>query len=98
MSDTTQAPLMLGQVLATPGAMGEFSVEEIAACVVRHESGDWGDINAADKARNDVARAGGSRLLSSYRFEDGRKLWIITEAENADGERLCTTVLLPAEY
>jgi hypothetical protein len=35
----------------------------------------------------------GDRLLSAYQFDDGFKVWIITEAD-----RSATTVLLPEDY
>ena len=36
-----------------------------------------------------------SRLLSAYKTLKGVKLWIITEAEDDDGHRAATTILLP---
>ena len=35
----------------------------------------------------------GARLLSAYTVGDGRRVWIITEADRA-----ATTALLPEEY
>jgi hypothetical protein len=64
----------------------------------RHPFGDWGDLEEEDKQRNEQALRNGSRILSAYTLSDGTTIWIITEAEDDDGERSHTTVLLPEEY
>ena len=61
--------------------------------MVRHMAGDWGEVDAEDKAANDLALMDGSRLLSAYTTTKGQKLWIITEAD-----RSVTTILLPSDY
>lgn len=88
----------LGQIVATPGALEAFTQGELEGCLLRHSAGDWGEISDADKRRNDVARTVGERLISSYDMLRGRRLWIISEAENDDGKRVATTALLPGEY
>jgi hypothetical protein len=40
----------------------------------------------------------GSRLLSAYRTLKGERLWIITEAADDQGHRVCSTLLRPDEY
>ena len=82
-----------GRVMGTPGALRVFTEAEIETCLDRHAANDWGDLGDADKGANDSALDDGSRILSSYRFPDGRKLWVITEAS-----RELTTVLLPEDY
>lgn len=94
----TSAVLDLGQIVTTPGAMDAFTEDEMNGCLLRHSTGDWGEISEADKHGNDAARAEGERILSSYDLPRGRKLWIITEAEDDEGKRLATTALLPTEY
>jgi hypothetical protein len=38
-------------------------------------------------------------LLSAYVLKDGKtKIWLITEAEDDNGNRAATTGLLPSEY
>jgi hypothetical protein len=81
----------LGQIVATPGTVG-FGREELIAILERHHRGDWGDVDKDDWAANDRALEEGSRILSSYQVQ-GRKVWIITEAD-----RSSTTFLLPNEY
>lgn len=82
----------LGQLVSTPGALDTFSPEFLAECLKRHAVGDWGNVCADDKVLNDEALDDGSRVLSSYE-KDGKKMWIITEAD-----RSATTLLLPDEY
>jgi len=84
---------MLGQVVATPGALEVLSREEIAKALSRHVSGDWGDLCKEDKGENELALKEGFRLLSAYKSGKGKKFWVITEAD-----RSVTTVLLPEEY
>jgi hypothetical protein len=86
-------PFRLGAVVATPAAIETFTQEEIRDAIRRHASGDWGDVTPEDRKANEQALRDGSRLFSVYRFPDGRKLWIITEAD-----RSSTCVLLPEDY
>ena len=85
----------LGTLLATPGALealedsGQAPVEFLA----RHANSDWGDVDAADAAENELSVAEGFRILSAYKTSKGVKLWVITEAD-----RSATTILLPDEY
>ena len=61
--------------------------------VVRHVTGDWGELDQDDAKANDLAVREGSRILSAYRTARGIRIWIITEAD-----RSATTLLLPQEY
>ncbi|MGE5474533.1 MAG: hypothetical protein ACM3UU_09965 [Ignavibacteriales bacterium] len=83
----------LGQVVATQGALKELSREDISGALRRHLSGDWGDLCKADQKENELALKEGFRILSAYKSANGKKFWIITEAD-----RSATTVLLPEEY
>lgn len=85
----------LGQVVATPGAIGalEEAEESPLAFLSRHAKGDWGLVDEQDAASNDEAVIHGERILSAYKTALGVKLWIITEAD-----RSATTILLPSEY
>ena len=84
----------LGNVVATPGAMELFAGEvwKIELFLIRHSSGDWGDVDKEDVAENDLSVKKGFRVLSSYEYR-GVTFWIITEAD-----RSVTTILLPDEY
>lgn len=90
----------LGQVVATPGSLEalEKSNQSAFQFIAKHAAGDWGIVNAEDKAANEQSLIDGSRLLSAYRTAKGTKLWIITEAADDRGNRAATTILLPEEY
>ena len=90
-----------GQIVATPGALTMLATHQITpgALLARHLAGDWGDaLCSEDKALNDAALTNGSRLLSAYRVGADAVLWIITEAEDDQGQRSATTLLLPEDY
>ena len=83
----------LGRTVITRGAHEALEQEDVLAALTRHVTGDWGDVCPDDWQANDSALQVGTRLLSAYHTEEGRKFWIITEAD-----RSVTTVLLPEEY
>jgi hypothetical protein len=94
-----------GKIVATPGALALLSKETLEQkgpflhILIRHVSGDWGNICDDDKELNDHAIDDGDRIMSAYTIEDAAtrtektKVWIITEAD-----RSSTTILLPEEY
>lgn len=98
--DTTPAARFNpGSLFITPGAAGAFSPDEVMAALFDHLIGGWGDTCPEDKEANERALETGARLMSTYtRTEDGERLWIITEAEDDQGNRSTTTALLPDEY
>ncbi len=82
-----------GRIVAIQGAlrMAESGVN-LLSYLIRHLSGDWGDLCKEDKKENEFSIRDGFRILFAYDTSLG-KLWIITEAE-----RSATTFLLPEEY
>jgi hypothetical protein len=84
-----------GKIVSTPGALEalEMNHYRIFTLLLRHLTGDWGEIPDADAEANQEALKNGSRILSSYPQPSGARIWIITEAD-----RSATTVLLPEEY
>jgi len=90
-SDAVKVPL--GQIVATPAALGAVSQPNIVAALRRHAAGDWGDVTPDDRAANDDALKSGERILSVYRSATGTTFWVLTEAD-----RSATTVLLPDDY
>jgi hypothetical protein len=95
MNTTSNKPLFqLGQIVATPGILELLESAEQAPSqfIVRHVSGDWGEICDEDRELNDAALKDGSRLLSAYTVSN-EKIWVITEAD-----RSSTTLLLPSDY
>ena len=92
--------LALGECLITPGASKvlELLAKEgvvgasPATLIRRHARGDWGELDAHDRAVNDRALRHGWRVLSAYHFSGGTvRIWVITDGGT-------TTVLLPEEY
>lgn len=85
----------LGQIVATPGALDLLDRLGINAndLLMRHVTGDWGDVSHQDRKRNDWAIANEEQILSSYRLgPKNETLWLITEYD-----RSATTALLPEE-
>lgn len=91
-----------GRVLATPGAIEalERSGQSIWVFLTRHLAGDWGVVDAEDAEANNQSLKDGSRLLSAYILDDVEKtkIWLISEAEDDQGNRAATTATLPSEY
>ena len=89
----------LGQLVATPAALEALQKagQSPAEFLARHQIGDWGEVDNADKKANDEALVNGERLLSAYRTRLGTKLWIITDVTDDNGQRPVSTLLLPSE-
>lgn len=85
----------MGQIVATTGALDaiEEAAQNPSEFLLRHVTGDWGDMPREDVLENERSLAYGSRLMSSYRTRQGVKIWVITE-----WDRSVTTLLLPSEY
>lgn len=76
------------------------AVEYILHCLERHIRLDWGEMDAEDKALNNISLVSGDRIFSAYDIPEplsgtliDDKIWIITEAD-----RSATTILFPDEY
>lgn len=82
----------------TRAASEKFSIFEIMHCIKRHAACDWGDLGESDRKANDWAIGSGGRIMSVYKFPDGRVLWVITDGEDDNGIRHATTCLLPEDY
>jgi hypothetical protein len=86
----------LGTIGATPAAIEAMQRRglNMRLLLLRHVTGDWGDMDDEDRARNDRAVRQGTRILSAYGPEgEPDQLWIITEAD-----RSSTTIMLAKEY
>ncbi|MEB3353809.1 MAG: hypothetical protein VKM34_06200 [Cyanobacteriota bacterium] len=89
----------LGRVVATAAVAAAVPHHQITALLDRHADGDWGDLDADDRAANDeAARTGDGRLFSSYATAEHGTIWIITNDIRAEGEGPITTVLFPDDY
>ena len=67
--------------------------EYVHECIIKHISGNWGNICREDWELNNRALENGGRLLSSYCFSDMEQIWVITEAD-----RKTTSVLFSHDY
>jgi hypothetical protein len=85
----------LGQVVSTAGALNAFlrTDQDAWEFLLRHVSGDWGELDDDDRRENERSLTDGCRLMSVYTLLDGTRIWIITEAD-----RSSTCVLLPEEF
>ena len=93
---THKKPLFeLGEVYITIGAKHTLHDLKIdpASLLVRHITGEWGELPHDDVAENNYAVKHGGQILSSYQVSHEAKVWLITESD-----RSCTTILLPSEY
>ena len=99
-SKTTSPKFELGTVVATPGALDalEASGQSPAEFIKRHVQLEQGVLDSEDHELNAESLQDGSRILSAFKTTNGVKLWIITEAEDGNGHRSATTLLLPEEY
>lgn len=85
----------LGQTVATPGALEALGLaeENPLAYLVRHVTGDWGDLPEEDIQENRFSLEHGLRIFSAYHLSTGTKIYVITEHD-----RSVTTILLPEDY
>ena len=83
-----------GRMVATPAFLDVATQDPtcLSNILRRHLRGDWGDLDAEDKARNDWSVTHGERILSAYHV-NGTKVWVITEHD-----RSVTTFMLPSDY
>lgn len=93
---TPQRPLRipLGRIAITAGVLAliEDAHVDLAPYILRHITGDWGEMDVEDRTANDWALTTHGRILSCYETPGG-VIWIITEAGHGE-----STVLLPEEY
>jgi len=84
----------IGRIAITAGVLAliEDAHVDIAPYILRHITGDWGEMDVEDHAANNRALATGDRILSRYETGGG-VIWIITEAGHGE-----STVLVPEEY
>src|SRR4051794_2633423 len=87
-----QTKFPLGQIVITANANAQLDSQAVNEGLIRHASGDWGEVCEEDRKENELSLKEGYRLLSVYR-SGKTKFWIITEAD-----RSVTTVLMPEDY
>jgi hypothetical protein len=100
LNETTKAKFHPGQIVVTPGDLDALqnAGQTPHEFLVRHLSGDWGDLDDEDRNLNEAAVIDGSRILSAYTTRKDERLWVITEAADDHGRRASSCLLLPSEY
>ena len=97
LQETRKAKFPLGELVITTHAAAQLNAIEAFAFLVRHESGDWGEVCEEDRAANEHALRDGFRLFSVYELDgenDNKvRFYVITE-----WHREATTILLPEDY
>ena len=81
-----------GKIVTTCGIDEAFEYPQFFPLLIRHASGDWGDVCAEDAQMNEQGVIHNDRIMSVYTLQE-RKVWIITE-----WDRSVTTILFPEEY
>jgi hypothetical protein len=81
-----------GRIRITPGVKSVLSQNEAIEGLVRHLTGDWGDLDEHDWKENQAALEHGFTLRSRYVTPAGTTFGIITEHD-----RSVTTIFLPGE-
>ena len=87
------ARFKLGLIIISAHALNHLTHDEILSGLLRHITGDWGDVSRDERKENDMSLEKGFRFWSVYHTESGVKFWIITEAN-----RSATTISLPGDY
>ena len=62
-----------GSLYITPGAAAAFATsgDDVTVYLIRHISGDWGELDEHDRYENELSLMQGFRLLSAYSLSDG---------------------------
>ena len=81
----TDAKFDVGQVIVTPTASraleaGGQSAEQV---LLRHQSGDWGDVSEQERSVNEEALRRSFNLLSIYRTAAGERVTIVTKGDRS---------------
>ncbi len=95
---TIPARFPLGRIVYTCGAIANCDNFFRIRCLLRHASGDWGNVDKVDRNVNDAAVIMGLHIRSVYPIDRAQPctgnnaLWIVTE-----GDRRVTTFHLATE-
>ncbi len=83
----------LGEMSITSAAFEKLEALGLEAVhlIARHHTGDWGDVDGADRAMNEESLHEKQRFFSSYEIEQER-FWVLTTAD-----RSRTIVFLPGD-
>ena len=96
---SSEAKFPLGRLIISPAAAEGIPLRDSLRALLRHQLGDWGELEEEDKRQNELALLEGARLFSVYRATQRRtrdhqvRFYVITE-----WNREATTLLLPEDY
>jgi hypothetical protein len=82
----------LGQLVVTPNALKCLTLNEIISGVIRHQLGDWGELNSDDRMENDLNLERGLILISIYHDHNDMAFFVITVPN-----RSVTKVMMPSD-
>ena len=87
----------LGQIVATPDAVNiiKQTGQQPAAYLLRHQTGDWGDVPPAVSYNNELSLAHGYQIVSTYTLAPHRHIIVITTANR---ETTCILVSETSEF
>lgn len=88
----TNTRIPLGKLVITPKAKDAIPRAEALAALLRHQTGDFGDLPENDWDVNMEALENGWEILSVYNSKAGVRFWIYTEPN-----RSTTTIMLAGE-
>ncbi|WP_334188934.1 hypothetical protein [Noviherbaspirillum sp.] len=85
----------LGKIVITAGCKTHMKSinEQPLMYLMRHVSGDWGDLGRDDTQANEQAINRPIRILSRYTLSDWSSIYIITESD-----RSYTTIMFCDDY
>ena len=88
----TNTRIPLGKLVITPKAKDAIPRAEALAALLRHQTGDFGDLSENDWDVNVEALENGWEIISAYNSKNGVRFWIYTEPD-----RSTTTIMLAGE-
>lgn len=80
----------LGSIVITENLYFTIPAHEIHAAILKHASGEWGDVDGDRREENEIALLRGLKLLSVHHDSDDTEFRIVTAAD-----RSATVVFLP---
>lgn len=83
----------LGSIVITENLYFTVPANEIHAAILKHASGEWGDVDSDGREENEIALLRGLKLLSVHHDSDGTEFRIVTAAD-----RSATVVFLPHDH
>jgi hypothetical protein len=86
------AKFPLGQLVVTPNALKFLTLNEIISGLIRHQLGDWGELNSDDRLENDLNLERGLILISIYHDHNDMAFFVITVPN-----RSVTKVMMPSD-